>query len=91
MPAIHIRLAGKVLIQPPEVRNRIAHEDDSLRLGRLFLQFFVGLMITAELVPVLKLVRKTARTIDQTAVGAWWIEFISELAFGAGRHQQSAD
>ena len=58
--AVHIRLAGKVLLQPPEVGDRVAHEHDSLRVSGLFLQFFVGLMISAELVPVLKLVRKAS-------------------------------
>ena len=78
-PAIHIRLAGKGLIQPPEVCNRIAHEHDPLRIGRLFLQFFVGLMIAAELVPVLKLVCQTLRAVEETAVGSRWVELIRQL------------
>ena len=89
--AIHIRLAGKVLVQSPEVRNRVAHEYDSLRICRLLLQIFVGLMITAELVPVLKLVCKATRAIEQAAVRARRIEVIRQLAFRAGSNQQKAD
>ncbi len=89
--AIHIRLAGKVLVQSPEVRNRVAHEHDSLRICRLLLQVFVGLMIAAELVPVLKLICKATRAIEQAAVRARRIEVIRQLAFRAGGNQQKAD
>ena len=60
------------------------HEHDPLRFSRLFPQFFVGLMITADLVPVLKLVRKAPGTVDQTAVlRARRIEFIGQSALSA--------
>ena len=75
--AIHIRLAGKVLVQPPEVGNRVPHEYDSLRICRLLLQVFVGLMIAAELVPVLQLICKATRAIQQAAVRARRIELVS--------------
>ena len=90
-PAIHIRLAGKGLIQPPEVCNRIAHEHNTLWVWRLLLQFFVGLMVAAELIPVLKLVRKALRAVEQAAVRARRIEFIGQLALGAGGQQQSGE
>ncbi|HTW31271.1 MAG TPA: hypothetical protein VMD76_06305 [Candidatus Sulfotelmatobacter sp.] len=90
-PAIHIRLAGKVLVQSPEVRNRVPHEYDSLRICRLLRQVFVGLMIAAELVPILKLIGKTTRAVEKAAVRARRVEVIRQLAFRAGGNQQKAD
>jgi len=52
----------------PAVGNRVSHENNPLGIGRLFFQILIRLVIPAELIPILELIRKTLRGIDQAAI-----------------------
>jgi len=67
--AIHIRLFRKVFVKLPKIRDRIAHEYNAPGVGWLLLQLLVGLVIPAELIPILKLIRKALSGIEQAAIG----------------------
>ena len=51
--AIDIGFTRKILIEFPKVRDRVAHEDHAIRLGRLAFQLEIGLIVPAKLDPAL--------------------------------------
>jgi hypothetical protein len=42
----------------------------------LLFELLIGLVITAQLVPVLELIGKTAGRVQQAAIGPRWIELV---------------
>ena len=89
--AIHVWLARKILLQVPEVGDRIAHEDDAPGRRRLLLQILVGLMITAQLIPVLQLVGERSRGVDETAGRARRIKLVGQLRVCAATCKQHSE
>ncbi len=58
---VHIRLAGKVFGEIPAICNGIAQEDDAPFDFWRFLEAYIVIVVAAQLVPVLELVRQTRR------------------------------
>jgi hypothetical protein len=90
-PAIYVRLPRKVLVELPEIRNGISQENHAVCVERLPLQFLVRHMIPAELVPILKLIRKALGAVHQTAIRSRRAELARQLGMGDSDRQQGAE
>lgn len=91
MPRFRMRFCRERFLEPPAVRDRVADEDHAPRVSWTGHQIFVGLVVAAELIPVLQLLGEGHRARQQAAVGRpRRRELIGELGVGEGRHDEGA-